>query len=485
MTIDIINMAMKNSFFNIFSMLISLKIINYKELSNFKKIIVVLFCIIFSGIYVFVKQNIDIVMAVFVIYLLQVIFLKLISKKNILTILLGNIISTVIPHIVFLIATTLEYIIQSLLQINSTTINMFITLNIELILICLILKFKRLKNGLIFLQKADDYLGIAVVNICILTIVMYGLVGNSQGNVIKHRYFYFIILGTSMLITVQKMLVMHYKQKLIDDTINDYKKQLQEKDNEIKKLTDEAFRVSRVTHEFYNRQKSLELMVKKKLENFNVEMAEDFDVLDRIHQITAEHSERINDIKSVAELPVTNIEEIDNMFEYMQSECMKYGINFKLMVNGNINYLVNNLIPKNKLETLIGDHIRDAIIAVNSSDRAHKEIFVVLGVKDNCYELCIYDTGIEFEIDTLLKLGLMPITTHKDSGGSGIGFITTFETLKECKASLIIEEKNSGVDNDYTKAVIIRFDGENEYRISSYRASEIKKNVKDNRIKII
>lgn len=54
--------------------------------------------------------------------------------------------------------------------------------------------------------------------------------------------------------------------------------------------------------------------------------------------------------------------------------------------------------------------------------------------------MCIYDSGIEFELETLKKLGLERITTHKKTGGSGIGFMTTFETLKECKASLIIEE---------------------------------------------
>ena len=111
--------------------------------------------------------------------------------------------------------------------------------------------------------------------------------------------------------------------------------------------------------------------------------------------------------------------------------------------------------------------------------------------------MCIYDTGIEFEIDTLLKLGLEPITTHKDSGGSGIGFLTTFETLNEMKASLIIKELSeklqtrikeitrrlSGSEgNHYTKAVIIRFDNKHQYKIYSYRAKEIKEKNQDRKI---
>ena len=39
----------------------------------------------------------------------------------------------------------------------------------------------------------------------------------------------------------------------------------------------------------------------------------------------------------------------------------------------------------------------------------------MLGTKENCYELSIYDSGIEFEIETLKKLGLERATTHKET----------------------------------------------------------------------
>lgn len=78
----------------------------------------------------------------------------------------------------------------------------------------------------------------------------------------------------------------------------------------------------------------------------------------------------------------------------------------------------------------------------------------------------MYDTGVEFEIETLLKLGLEPVTTHKNTGGTGIGFISTFETINKCKASLIIQERNRKNTNDYTKAVIIRFDGKKNIELN-------------------
>ena len=105
-----------------------------------------------------------------------------------------------------------------------------------------------------------------------------------------------------------------------------------------------------------------------------------------------------------------------------------------------------------------------------------------MGIKNNCYEFCICDTGIEFQIETLLKLGLEPVTTHKETGGTGIGFISTFETLKKCNASLIIDEKHEESNNDYTKSVTIKFDGKRQYIIKSYRADKIKDKAEDDRI---
>ncbi|MGN1327019.1 MAG: hypothetical protein ACI4VQ_02885, partial [Clostridia bacterium] len=301
---------------------------------------------------------------------------------------------------------------------------------------------------------------------------------------IKNILIPFIILAIIMAIMIQKTLTLYYKQRLLEKNIADYKNDISERDEKIKQLSEEKFEISKLNHEFYNRQKALELKVKEFVNNtnFSTEMSSELDVMEQVNNLSKEYSSKLEKIKNPTKLPLTEITEIDDMFKYMQSECEKNNINFELQINGNIHYMVNNIIKQNRLVTLIGDHIRDAIIAVNSSNNSYKSIIAILGIKDNNYEFRIYDTGVEFEIETLLKLGLEPITTHKDEGGTGIGFITTFETLKETNASLIIEEKHRMTDNDYTKAVIIRFDEKYEYKIRSYRAKEIKKKIKDRKI---
>lgn len=482
MTVDEINMIIKSFFVNLFSIMIFYKIVNYGNIDLKQKIQIGFSIIILVIIELFLKKVSDFIITMIIIILVQSILLSFITRHRKSNVLISVIISIASTYLLYMISGTIEFFIQTGFNIKSKIVNCSLIFVIEYFIMYLIFKIRRLKDGLQFLQKQNEYMEVAIINISIILILVYFLIGYNYSPIIDNVYFYYILLGIFMIIIIQKTIVMHYKQKLIDDTINQYKTELQEKDNEIRRLTGEVFEVSKVNHEFYNRQKSLEMMVKSKLKSMDFEAAEEIDILSRIEEITDEHSEKMRELKSLSELPLTGVGEIDDMFKYMQKECQSSGINFRLNVNGNIHYLVNNLIQKSKFVTLIGDHIRDAIIAINSGDCSNKEIFVILGVKDDYYELCIYDSGIEFEIQTLLNLGRIPITTHKDSGGTGIGFITTFETLKECNASLIIEEKHSQNDSDYTKAVIIRFDGKNEYRISSYRLEEIKKECRDNRI---
>lgn len=436
--------------------------------------------------YMLLNKYTEHIAANIILYFIQIILLKTLffyEEENIIT---TNLLANAIVYIGFVIAMLIESIPMYLIKIHNNTINIIMILIIETILIIGFFNIKRFKKGFDFLnnKSSNDYIDIIVINISIAIILIYYLFGSYYGNLTKHILISFIILSIIMFIMIQKTLTLYYKQKLLARTIDDYKVEIEQKDKKIEELSEEKFKISKLNHEFYNRQKALEQKVNEfiKNKNLNMETAEELSPIKQIQNLSDEYSEKLENIKHLEKLSLTEIEEIDDMFKYMQVECKKNNIDFKLQVNGNIHHLINKLIPQDRLVTLIGDHIRDAIIAVNSSNNKFRSIVTFIGIKDNYYEFSVYDTGIEFEIETLVNLGTKPITTHKDTGGTGIGFITTFETLKETKASLIIEEKHKEMDNDYTKAVNIKFDGKGEYRINSYRANEIKEKDKKGRI---
>ena len=478
MNVDLINTIIKTFFTGIFMYIIYMKLINNKYPKKKNIIIMILISIALSVVYIKMKFYVNSIFAIFLVYFFLSNCFAVLAKQSIGYSMVITLVAIALYFLTFILSTVFVFFPYRIFNINNNIINSLIITFIQFMFIHAFFKIKRFKNGIAFLQnkKKNDYLDIVMINISALVILAYCIFGNYYGdNLTKYIFFTFIVVGVIMVIMIQKTLILNYKQKLVENTINDYEDKIKEKDNEIEKLT---FNISKTTHEFYNRQKALEMMVK----NTNIEAGQEFVVLDRIENLTQEYSEKLKKVSKLSELQLTNITEIDEMLKYMQAECYKNNIEFKLKVIGDIHYLINNIIAKNKFVTLIGDHLRDAIMAITSSVNKNREILVIMGTKNKSYELCIYDTGVEFEVEVLQRLGLKPITTHKEIGGSGIGFMTTFETLKECKGSIIIEEKHKMIDNDFTKAVIIRFDGKNEYKIKSYRADEIRKQSNDNRI---
>ena len=478
MSNEIVHIFFKIFFINLYILFLNFKILN-KKIKFINLIEFIIFCLIISINYIIMQCFIDKLLMIIILYIFQIIIIKIfLIKYEISIIIMSNLISNAIVYTLFVLSTIIESFIIKLFNINHGLINMILILLIELIMLIKLISIKRLKYGLDFLKNPNyRYSDIIIINICSVVILAYYLSGNYYGNLTKQIVICILLIALMMIILIQKTLTLYYKQKLLHQTIEDYKNEIAEKDKKIKELSDEKYKISKLNHEFYNRQKALEKKVADFVSGLNTETAGEIAVADKIASLSKEYSDKLQDIKHPDKLPSTDIEEIDDMFKYMQSECEKNKIEFKLQVNGNIHHMINKIIPKDKLVTLIGDHLRDAIIAINSSNNKFRSIFAIIGKTDLYYEFCVLDTGIEFEVATLLDLGTKPITTHKDTGGTGFGFMTTFETLKVTKGSLEIEEKHKMNENDYTKAVKIIFDDKSQYRIKSYRLGTKEKNI--------
>lgn len=340
-------------------------------------------------------------------------------------------------------------------------------------IICyLLFKIKRFTNGFSFFNKNNEYLHVLILNTSISILLIYFLANNFYAIPFKSLLMIFILFAIIMLIIIQKSFIIYQKQKLLEKTIKDYEQELCESRTQLKAILKDKDNLIKANHEFDNRQKALSLKLDNLMKNNKALFNEEYgSLVERINTLSNEFNTAVGNVKAPVILPKTNIPEIDDMFIYMQSECDKHNIDFSLRLTCDVYQLINNIITKNKLETLIGDLIKNAIIAINYSSSLRKSIMVILGIKNNIYEFSVFDSGIDFEIDTLLKLGKEPSTTHKDSGGTGIGFITTFETLKSCNASLIITEF-SDKDFSFTKSITVRFDGENNYIVETNRIDD-------------
>ena len=476
---NIINIIIKIFTINFYSFLIFFSIINERIHTKIKFFIIILFSILITTIYCIAICYLEKLSILIITFLMQLILIKVQINDNNKPILVVNLLANALSYAFFTVASIVEIIPKLIFNIKNTNIDFILIFLIDTILCLKVSRIKRIKNGMSFLKErvTNNYFNIIILNISSVLLVCYSLFGIYDGELKEQILITFVIIIAIMIVMIQKTLTLYYKQKLLHQTIEDYKTEIADKDKKIKELSDEKYKISKLNHEFYNRQKALEKKVADYVSNVSVETANELAITEQIADLSKEYSDKLQNIKHPDKLPTTEIEEIDDMFKYMQSECKKNNIEFKLQINGNIHHMINQIIPKDKLVTLIGDHLRDAIIAINSSNNSFKSIIAILGKADEFYEFCVFDTGIEFELETLLALGTKPITTHKDTGGTGYGFMTTFETLRETKGSLVIEEKHKMSENDYTKAVRIIFDGKAQYRISSYRMKEQNKSI--------
>lgn len=352
-------------------------------------------------------------------------------------------------------------------KLNNDYINLMVILIMHIFILYYFFKIKRFKNGFSFFKSNDnnEYGDILILNIGVIILYIIATLSHYNVEIGRELTTVGITAIFIMFVTIQKSLQLYYKQKLLIQDLNETKEELEKTKNDLKQVEEENLGLSKKSHSIAHKQKALEYKIQQLLTNVEISKEDAGKVQDRIKEIEKD----LYKDKVVTKLSKTDIPNIDDMLEYMQSECMKNKIEFELQISGNIHYMVNNLISKEDLEILLADHIKDAIIAINHTDNINRSILVRLGEIDGIYSLYIYDSGIEFEKETLAKLGKEPITTHANEGGTGMGFMNTFDTLKKYQASFIINELSEPNKDNYTKVLVFKFDKKNEFKIMSYR----------------
>lgn len=437
------------------------KISNKKEKINVKNTSIIIILAVICGIIKYKSNHfistISSILAITFIY----------SKDDIKRGILTTIISMSINYIISIVSLVISFAIAQIIKVSNNYINLIIIIIIHCALLMMFLKIKRFKHGLNFLQKSknNEYIDLLILNISAM--ILFSTIIFAESNTLGGMSIApgIFLYGIMMFLTIQKSLQLYYKQKLLVQELDQTKQELANKTKEVEDLEAENIKISKNAHTLSHKQKSLEHKIEEMINKTEISKEEAAEVRNRLKEIGKDLYKE----KTTVELDKTGIEQIDDMLKYMQSECKKNKIDFELQLKGNIHHMTNNLISKEDLETLLADHIKNAIIAINHTDNINRSILVRLGKIDETYGLYIYDSGIEFEPETLENLGKKPSTTHKDEGGTGMGFMNTFDTLRKCNASLIIEEYNEPSKDNYTKALIIKFDNKNEFKIKSYR----------------
>ncbi len=465
--------------------------------SLIRKILMYISCLMTAIIYSYLKMRHNIIFSVATSYFLYSIFLSKITDKKLNQAIMLTVIALVLSLAFYFVSVVIFGIIFGAIFFkDGVSVEWILVVAqilqgiVQILFANLFFKVRRFKNGFYFLEDnmqvyENVVLGFLLAISSILAIYLIPLY--YQDKTSNKRLY---ILATAVLTTlaliewIRKEIRNYYNIKQMEKTIEIQDMEAQIKEIEIEKLSNEVWNLGKIIHDTKHQIAAMRLLVEKNNSNYNEEATKDNNVIEEIEKLKEKIDTQLdNNIKSSNVLPLTKIITIDSMFELMMNEARKNNIELNLNIKGNVNYMLEKYIEKDELEVLIGSHIKNAIVAINSEDKVQRKILVMLGKIDDNYGIKFFDTGANFEIKTLLELGQKRSTTHKDTGGTGIGFMTTFDTLRKYRASIIIEEKKPK-QIGYTKSIMILFDNKNRYKIKSYRADEIKRQSKARKIAI-
>ena len=427
------------------------KIVNRKinlNLNEFIKITIIILISIFLGI---IKYEVNYTIYILsILIIISLLFLNNDIKKSILVTLVSLGINYIINLFIVIFVYSLNYILKEAKEY----LNVIFIKFLDLIIIYLIFKIKKLKYGFIIFKKNEnnEYIDVLTLNISLIILFCVTIFFNLKMEFVKNIILILICFGILIFATIKKSIELYYKQKLLIKDLNETKKELEERKKEIKILEEENLNFSKKSHSLAHKQKVLEHKINKLL--LKNEYSEELDLKNKVEEI----SEELYKDTEYSYVNKTGITNIDDMLETMQEECKKSNIEFNVQICGNIFEMINNYVEKEDLEILLADHIKDAIIAVNHSNNVNRTILVKLGKVADCFGLYFYDSGVEFNKDVLKNLGKRPITTYIDEGGTGMGFMNTFDTLKKYNASLIIKNIGAPSKENFTKVIMIKFD---------------------------
>ncbi len=441
----------------------------------FKKQIVFLVCsgIIISILYAVLNMNTNTIeLAQVSSFLLTAIAFSIVNKQLKSSALVTAFISESITHILKMISTIIVGTIAWFLNQPPRSILIYTAIGIiNFLLAFALLKIKRLKQGVQFFKNPDN-LGIG------MTISGLVFIGTSIdydkdyiSNLVKTIFIIGIVIcGFGLYLWIRNSINKHYRDKLQLKSEMYYKEQLEQKEAEIEQLNRSNEYMSKIVH----RDNHLMGSISSAIDAYNQTKSDDDKekLLGELQTMINERGELINAGQREARIfPSTGNTMIDSAVNELYIKAAAHGIDFNLTVSKTVGEVIGKYISQTDLQTLICDHIKDAIIAVDAKNESGGKILVDFSSENDNYVIKIFDSGVDFDTDTLAKLGKQRVTTHAGNGGSGIGFMTTFETLRKSFASLIITEFENKVP--FSKSVSFRFDGNTAFIIQSYRKEQL------------
>ncbi len=442
--------------------------------------------------YYYVKLLNNISINVFPIFAITIyLFDVLVTKTDKITNFIVFIISLAISYMLFVLSVVVVSVFFYKNKETQIDYGQVAACLMQLLIMQLPFFVKRTKGGIPIFKNKSENIPIIIVSIVVISLIPF--VNSGSLIIIKMIAIIGVLLFTIIFfIYWRTSITRHYLERLSLRNIDSLNDELDEKNEYIKRLLEDKERLEKLNHKNYKLIPALQGAVMHYLEgvstfieinadnpalaelaaaqeiNMKEFITEGNRLMNDIKELQSEWKEMVDsdDIEGIKEVPKCGVTRVDYLLSYTYERSKKENFSFRADVDSDLSGITEKIISEADLATLIADLIENAIIATKYNDG--KDILVRMGIMKKEYVIEIYDSGVKFDKDVLLKYGVEKITTHADDNGSGIGMMQTYEILNNCGASIYIDELSdkSGL---FTKRISIVFNKKNQYVLYTKR----------------
>lgn len=332
-------------------------------------------------------------------------------------------------------------------------------------------QIKRLRHGLPFLR--DSKYGDIGVYLSVSVLMVASFLGIQPESNYSTLILCCIILicGIFLWLWWKDRMTKKYMEQIRQREQQELQAKISSLNHEITALKEENETFSKIIHKDNKLLPAMELAVRETL----YDVAQNGDPAERIcrteeilAQLEAVSRERAGIVSNYEHptpaLPQIGIPALDILFSYMAQKATVMGIAFALRFDSGVAEALPAAISIEDASTLLADLIENALIAVSGCS-GEKRVHAVLGLENGHCFISICDTGEPFPQEIIQNWGIRRITTHAETGGSGIGLMSTFEICKRYHADFCID--SSVTNPPYTKCVSVRFDGSEAFEVKT------------------
>lgn len=384
------------------------------------------------------------------------IHMMLLGEGNV-SAMVATILSYGITYAEYVLAVLAGGVFDSILLSGGDMDEVILCVNIsvfQMIFSWLFFKIRRFSHGFSFLTNLQY--GDVVVHITIAILMILSFVGMDPHNdyLFTISLCLIVLCGMVLWFGYRSRISQRYREQIIEQKI----KELEETVERLKLDND---RLSEIIHRDNKLIPALDLAVKNFLLMADCDNSQERrimhaqKIMKQISEITKERAGIISNYEqSYSPEDITGIPAIDALFALMRHRALTKEISIHFSIICDMHFMISSVISEHDLSTILADLIENAVISANDSE-GMKQVMVEMSDVDQNYKIAIRDTGPAFSEEVLQKFGRERITTHADTGGSGIGLITIMNICKKYNASILIEEPDHV---SYTKMITICFD---------------------------